>query len=253
LTIADNRTFFKGNIMLYIPEVRNDLGSNFTNFQFSKILDQGESEIDGKFIFKSIFDKYLYAIEIRNGKQIAFAEMRPKNGLDKMRQSDETCIHWYLITTYYFADGTTDTTEEYVGTTCYGSCQPNELCDVLEGGGGGVQTDYEYEVGKTEDWRVAGNPIEPANGEVKSIERIKGKRVSSEPQGGHFVSITHYSSGCNFCTSANPYDVWTEGSVNVNISSPQVASSTVTGTLQFQGVTYPISNSNTWSFQTLFP
>ena len=35
-------------------------------------------------------------------------------------KTNSVCIDWYLVTTYYYADGTSTQTSEYEGTTCDG-------------------------------------------------------------------------------------------------------------------------------------
>ena len=58
----------------------------------------------------------------------------------QMRTTTENCFAWYLVTTIYYFDGTTETTEQYLYTTCDG-CSPTQDCaDGGGGGGGGGET-----------------------------------------------------------------------------------------------------------------
>ncbi|MFZ1527181.1 MAG: hypothetical protein WAT19_00385 [Ferruginibacter sp.] len=49
------------------------------------------------------------------------------------------CTDWYMVTTTYYANGTTIREREYVGTTCEGGeggCPPTYICDNPSGSGG---------------------------------------------------------------------------------------------------------------------
>jgi len=113
---------------------------------------------------------------------------------------------------------------------------------------------YEYEVAKDVEWTVASNPAPNENnvGEIKSIDRLKGKRVSGEPQGGHFKDLVHLWSICNFCLSSNPYDVWVEDLASKGVTDPQHAFMAIYGDLHYKGINYPLSNTKLWEFQDVF-
>ncbi len=161
-----------------------------------------------------------------------------------------------MITTYYDEYGQIiGRTEEYIGSTCVGGngCDDpyNEMVCPDNGNAGTVNTDYEYAESKQSNWVVAPAP-DGGSGSILSLDRMTGKRVASEPQGGHFTEISHYWSTCTFCQSVNPNDVWVENTGRVAIISPQQAKSHVTGHLQYQGRGYDYDNSKTWSFQEVF-
>lgn len=236
----------KGNLVQYIPE-NKQAGTPLPHDAFFLLYNAEDVTTDGRFVLLSIFDRFLFEASYKDGQRVSFAEMRPK---DKQRNTAakeaKTCIDWYLITTYYYLDGTREIREEYLYTTCSdSSCQPNELCDEFEGGTGGANfVDYQYEVGKTKEWTVFTNPVSGI-GEVKSIERLKGRRVSTEPEGGHFTGIRHYWSSCNFCY--NEDDVWLEQDNQVSAAG-QTATSYTSGRLQFNGNAYYPFNTKSWSF-----
>jgi hypothetical protein len=92
------------------------------------------------------------------------------------------------VTTYYYDDGTTSTTTEYVGTTCDG-CDGGEYeshCPE-DGNGGGIGTEYEYEVARSMKWKVLDDPANPTSSQ--DIESVERKRVTSEPQGGILLRL----------------------------------------------------------------
>ncbi|MET0395137.1 MAG: hypothetical protein ABW019_18465 [Chitinophagaceae bacterium] len=246
LVMDEGGNINKGNLVQYIPETKQ-AGTAIPHHAFSQLYNAEDVATDGRFAMLSIFDRLLFEAGYKGGQRVSFAQIRPK---DKQRHTaakePEICIDWYLVTTYYYLDGTREVREEYLFTTCSGGgCQPNELCDEFEGGTGGANfVDYQYDVGETVDWTVFTNPVSGI-GEVKSRERLKGRRVSTEPQGGHFTGIYHYWSYCNFCY--DQHDVWLE-QVNRISAAGQTATSYIFGRLQYKGtVSYP-SNTTSWSF-----
>ena len=56
------------------------------------------------------------------------------------------CTDWYLVTTYYYLDGSKEETWEYVGTTCEDCIDSSyqSICESEDGaGGGGGGTEYQ--------------------------------------------------------------------------------------------------------------
>lgn len=235
-----------GNIAQYIsltPQAAAVIPVN----SFFNIFNAESPGVDAQFSFLTLSDRLVYQVTYKDG--IIQSSGTPQPGLTTAVNSppqapispEPICTDWYLLTTYYYADGHTEQTQEYLYTTC----EPN-------GGGGGEsgnEVEYELAVGRTVDWTVAPNP-ENGIGEIKSIERLKGKKVPSEPQGGHFIGISHYWSQCNFCSSNNPYDVWTEQENQISATGQQ-ASSYVAGRLNYNGtVSYP-HNTKNWRFDEI--
>ncbi len=247
-----NKNIRKGNLVIFYSDHQFNFIPKHT---FSNILNTGNLQCDGKFKYLSVSGHSLYELEYNNGKLKSYGKFGPYNSDQNSSNRIASCIDWYLVTTYYDVNGVEIyQTEQYIGTSCTGQeCDPFLPCG---GGGGGAtgdpETSEEFAVAKTVNWEVAANPVYPS-GHIVSLERIKGKRVASEPQGGHFKSMFHYESVCNFCNVyENPYNVWSESSCSVSASG-QTASSTISGNLTYNGVGYLMSNSKTWSFQQLFP
>jgi hypothetical protein len=222
---------------------------------FYKIFNFKTLDNDGTFTFLNIIDKPLYEFRYENGELHTFsvAQKGPPpagtmNTAGNNIQRTESCTAWYWVTTN--PDGSQNW--EYLYTTCDGGgCDPYAIdCG---GGGGGGSSEPESEGLRDVEWTVVSNPVNPNVGEIKSAERMRGRRVASQPQGGYFTGITHYWSFCNFCSSSEPYNVWWETSNSVSASA-QSASSTVTGNLNYEGGSYPgLTNTKTWSFQQVFP
>jgi len=260
LTLENTGKIRKGNIVQYVPANRQTNEVLATN-SFNKIFNYKEFSNDATFTFLSITDDLQYAIKFENGKVSELNILKQKekpsdSGNDGSRTQVPQCYSVFWVT--YYPDGSSNW--EFLYSFCEGECQTTKVAAGLAfrlncfGGGGEGEPEYELEVHRTKEWTVTSNPINPAGGEIKSLETIKGRRNSSEPQGGHFTQITHGLSACNFCSSNNPGDVWSETSNTVAVSSAQSAISTVTGNLNYRGIPYNgINNTKTWSFQEVFP
>ncbi len=179
-------------------------------------------------------------------------------------ESNENCVDWYLITTYYNPEtgAVLSQTETYLGTSCSG-CVPYTGtvqttitggtewdCNVSGGGEDGEETAI-----KDKEWMVMVQPGEPATSTsgIISVERFKGKRLSSEPQGGFFKWISHpMPSICNFCNISQPYNFWREESNSVWLHTPQVAKSRVKGHLNINGETHPADKTKEFQFIDVF-
>ena len=136
----------KGNLVLYIPkngEIVNKVPEN----AFYDIFNTGTPKANGLFKFLGIGGGQIYQLEYNNGKLISSGLMKKGSGLSNRTES-EGCIDWYLVTTYYYTDGTTSQTEEYVGRTCGNNeCEDVECLDPGSGGGGGGGGgDLEYHI-----------------------------------------------------------------------------------------------------------
>ena len=123
-----------GNIIQSRPVAKsNELIQNSTIATFAT---QPEKRPDGRFDFYSASGKFLYQLVIENGRIARVGEMKPGS---KQNGRTTGCTDWYWIVTYYYSDGSTETTSEYLGTTC--DCEPTSpfafdpTC--ADGGGGG--------------------------------------------------------------------------------------------------------------------
>jgi hypothetical protein len=246
LLLIENKsgTIRRGNIVQYIPaKVQPDAGIPVNSF--FKIFNAGLPDEDAQFCFLTITGRLLYQVNYKDGRQYSTGVTQAGATIvnsppQALISPAPVCTDWYLVTTYYYADGSTEQTEQYLYTTC----EP--------GSGGGEANDIEYEFAtvKPVNWNVARNP-KGVTGEIKSFERIKGKRVPSEPLGGHFISIVHQGSECNFCATMEPSNIWIEEFNTVSIVSPHKATSYVAGMLNYDGDRYYPSNRQVWSFSEI--
>jgi hypothetical protein len=135
LKIDKEGSIIMGSLVQFIPANKNNRSLPLNTL--SNVLNAKNIDVDGRFVFLSIFDRLLHEQKYENGFRTSYKEMQGKNKLSDGRIEVEICIDWYLITTIHYLNGTSETTEEFITTTCYENCPPGELCDELEGGTGG--------------------------------------------------------------------------------------------------------------------
>jgi hypothetical protein len=102
------------------------------------LLNQKKGQSDGNYKFLSVSARLLSQQQVKNGKLYSIGNVRRSSDLGAS-QRGQSCIDWYLVTTYYYSDGTQMETKEYLGTTCE-ECDQGEyatFCVDIEGGGGG--------------------------------------------------------------------------------------------------------------------
>jgi hypothetical protein len=127
----------QGNVVQYASGV-TDADNSFTNNTITKIYNNQKIDGSGKFTLLSIYDKFEYELAYNSGSLQSTGYMEPKTTANGRTS---TCIAWYLVTTTFYSDGTSETDETFLGTTCYESgCYPNDpnlqSLDCLEPGSG---------------------------------------------------------------------------------------------------------------------
>lgn len=221
--------------------------------------------LNGTYCTMNIHDIY-YSQKVYENNRLKESSMHQTKQNGNSR-TNSNCVDWYNVTTYY----NTETgevlyqTETYLGTTCSGcvpytgtpqttlTAETEWDCNVGSGGGGGE--DGEETGVRDKEWIVMAAPGSGPNSlsGIYSIERFKGRRLASEPQGGFFKWISHPGpSTCSFCSSSQPYNVWVEESNSVWLSSPQTANSRVKGHLNFNYITYPADKIKAFQFIDVF-
>jgi hypothetical protein len=159
---------------------------------------------------------------------------------------EETAFEWQWICSESEGGGTPADCGNISGITyeeCM--CYYYSVCND-NGGGGGVED--ETEVVKTEAWHAFYGNVYGTWATVWATDRLKGKRNSSEPQGGHFTKIVFLGTECR--TQGVIWDYWG----NQVSYSGQTASSRVTGKIT-RGTSDPLSTdrTNNYTFAEVFP
>lgn len=247
--LPESEEITKGNIVQYVSAAGKKPVPRNT---FSKIFNYEDLDCNGQFTILSLTDDFRYELKFEDNKLMSVAERRSKSEPDN--QKTNGCIDWFLFTTVYYTDGTSETFENYLYSTCGDDCNTTRIAGGrsfrISCGGGGGDVDYEYAVAREITWEVAFHPS--SGGTVFSEERLKGKRVATEVYGGHFTDgCFHRTSSCVGCSSNNPYDLYYETFGYVS-ASKFIAASTVEGKIQSQGEVTLVRNNKSWRFNEVF-
>jgi hypothetical protein len=196
MLLNDVSQISKANIIQYIP--KDGINSLIPKNAASAIFRSKEVNCEGTFTVLTISGRFYYRLKFEAGKLHSATEMKskPQNADGGRTASD--CIAWYLVTTIYFWDGTTEVTRDYLGTTCGDSCldgMGQNTCDSEGGGssGGDPQIEYEYATVRSVNWRVYTSP-DNLN-KVLSNEYLKGTRRPNN--GSTFSEIEHTDDDVN--------------------------------------------------------
>lgn len=137
-----------GSVLYYIPgkdAARIPLRASIVE----SALRTEPTQLDGMLKFLSVTGHWKYQYEYKKGKFVSAGFVMTKGQLPKARPeanastAEAQCWDWYLVTTYYYSDGSTTQTREYLGRTCNGGgCGGDpttyqDICPDDSGGGGG--------------------------------------------------------------------------------------------------------------------
>jgi hypothetical protein len=251
LVVSDNeRKILSAKVGRFVSQ---NAGTQIEAQSFIDFYNKQNPGFDGIYYFLTLAGNHLYNFTFKDGSRTSFGLVTNKNEGSEQRSRIATrCNAYYLVTTYYYPDGSTFQTREYLYTIC-DSIDP-QVPQGDEGGGGvgggGVDVHLDNVV-KQVSWVVA-----IANNQswvVKSYERLKGVRDSvPSPYGGHFTSIDHLNSVITGIEEVS----WQEVAVTTSLTlSNFAATSQVAGTLTYSwsGVSEPALGTAGWVFKQVFP
>lgn len=132
-------------IVSFLPSSDN-AQNRLASGTLQSILNNAPVNQSGLFKFLDLKGRLSYQIEYKNGKIASFGQIMKKTNLPKnlkssskanstISSSSEHCTDYYLVTTIYYSDGTSETTSEYMFTLCDNG-EPGDD----SGGGGGEGT-----------------------------------------------------------------------------------------------------------------
>lgn len=194
---------------------------------------------DGKYKVSTLWGSFLYELGYLNEK-VSFRKALLKKENDDASPLDKDCTAWYWVTTTYYSDGSSDTTYDYIGTTCSG-CAP-EMIDCPGSGSGGGNT-YYIPVSKTLDWRV----YTTGYWYLTSWETLGGVKTDGMG-GGHFTSNVHVNEQI-VNTQISGYATWQKLFVT-NSYQYASADSKVVGKVTYNDGTpdVPVNKTKYWFF-----
>ncbi len=118
-----------GSILCFEPK-DGKRQNGYKSFTLKNIFNNMPIKDDGTFKFYGVNGILQYQFQFEESKIKSFAIIKPKNKTLGKNNAVSGCTDWYLVTTYYYSDGTTNVVESYLGTTC-------SNVDPGVGGGGG--------------------------------------------------------------------------------------------------------------------
>lgn len=218
----------KGEIIQYLSENGRE-GVDIPANTFYKFYHSEKLPIDGRFSFLNLTGRLLYEIGFKNGRVKSFGVVRSGTSTTAVNGPPQdpigpapVCIDWYLVTTYYYADGTTEQTEDYLYTTCENS----------SGGGGGngnEDEDLSLVETKPKDWIVEQSSY--GFWFIISIEEFTAVKIPTRRDGGYFIRATHKRSDI---VAVSPEYTWQEYTAIVDFAGP-AAKSKVSGKVTYSG------------------
>lgn len=126
-------------------------------------MSEDHANYTGKISFYNSVQLLLLQNEFENGELKSNGLIRRDVNQPGVTERTNECTDWYLYTTYYYSDGSSETISEYLYTTC-GGCNPNQECDDPNdpngtGSGGGSSPTF---------------PSDPSDGDVKEVSHPNG-------------------------------------------------------------------------------
>lgn len=119
----------------------NEKAQTLKDNTIKNIFNNIPPEDNGTFKFFSIQGSLLFQVQYKDGKLYSYAHPTTAKALNSAKKtqtsqitSSSNCTEWFLITIYYYANGSTEITADYLYTTC--SNQDTQG----DGGGGGGDT-----------------------------------------------------------------------------------------------------------------
>lgn len=126
----------------YIASVLIDsININIKEDQIEALFSNKKQPSNCKIIISNLVNELVSEVAYDNSKLVStsfVSNKKLKNKIDEKKSLSNNCIDWYLITTYYYNDGSTYQTETYLGTTCNNTQNDEQLNP--DGQGGGVNT-----------------------------------------------------------------------------------------------------------------
>lgn len=196
LVVSDNeRNILFAKVGRFVSQ---NAGTEIKAQSFIDFYNKQNPGFDGNYYFLSLAGNHLYNYTFKDGNRTSFGLVTNKNeGSEQSSRIAARCWAYYLVTTYYYPDGSTYQTREYLYTICDPIDPQVPQGDDGEGGSGGDEVVDELAVVRQESWHAFYGDVYGTWATVYSSDRLKGKRNSSEPQGGHFTGNTFQGLSCN--------------------------------------------------------
>ncbi|MBN8665476.1 MAG: hypothetical protein J0L83_12910 [Chitinophagales bacterium] len=210
-----NDKLLSGYISVFYPEKEESL-NNISSLSVQKnlldIFNNKKPSLNGEYKTFGLGLNLISEIKVKDGKVISAGYVSNKSKKNTNKNYETTtinCTDWYLITTYYYSDGTSFETETYLGRTCTNS-QNQEVenpQDDQGGGGGGVAYNYSIDINDESEEEDLG-PTEPGwTDAMRGIYfRLKYKHQAKITYSTTFLGYTYIDGLTIYDTTVEP--VW---------------------------------------------
>lgn len=132
-----------GNIVCYLPKDGEAKGEGSSSNIITSIFKGKIPSNNGMLRFLSITGRWINQIEFNKSRITSYGTITNKKPNSSII-SNSTYIAWYLVTTFYYSDGTTEQISEYVGSTCV-DCYNSDYPNLYPVGGGNGSTPDSYD------------------------------------------------------------------------------------------------------------
>lgn len=112
----------------------NELIVSILNFDFNP------EKYSGKVTFYNPYQVVHFFNVFENGKLVKSGNLNRNRNHNTTGGRANACIDWYLVTTYYYSDGSKRTTDQYLFTTCDDECNTTRIASGRVKCGGGGET-----------------------------------------------------------------------------------------------------------------
>ena len=165
LLMDKNGRIRTGGVVYFQPASQRPQGYLPKN-TLPNLLNKKGTVLNGTYKMLDATGKWLSQFEAKDGHLVAAGNVMQKQH-SQAGQRTTTCYEWYLITTHFYTDGTTETTEQYLGNSCDG-CSSADFASVCSedpgSGGGGVGSGDEIIESEDEMEETSSQMPDPSTG-----------------------------------------------------------------------------------------
>lgn len=128
--VTDSLGTIKSGTVVYFQPRDGRKRTSLPHNTFSHLFSGKPVEVDGTYKMLMMTGRLLSQFEVKDHRLFGLGTVQPKNRQKgngpSYVNSKSDCVEWYMVSTYYYSDGTLGRNESYLGTSCPGDrCDPN--------------------------------------------------------------------------------------------------------------------------------
>jgi hypothetical protein len=210
------------NILLFKPDPNSS--ASLSAALLAKVSAAQPATVDGQFKVLSVAGRWISDVQYKGGNPYSVGTIMSGREVrqDSRKQVADGCTDWYLVTTYHYADGSSSTTEEYVGTTCdCGDPTAESLCPDDGGGDGSTSNDDDCIATQTSNFNqessngaTAADVLSISTGDIDNLDKYKNPSWVCFKGFGGWSLISYENGTVHLDDPANNIWSWTSFSHN---------------------------------------